>query len=451
MNKKITGLLSASIAAALLIPSLAHATLGMDLIGFGAKSRGMGGIGVAYGQDSMSLAYNPANAAKLGTRIDLGLELFNVKMSVKHDSALLPVEDSNSPESIGSGKSEYENFPLPFMGFTETINEDLSWGVALVGAGMLTSYDQSANDTFFNFGGLARSSVGVFLIRMQFLPTIAYEVDDDVTVGATLVVAAQGFKAKGLEAFGDLGFTSSPDNSLLTSNQWDMSYGVGIKLGVLWDATDDLTIGLNYSPRVDMSEFDRYSGLFAEQGDFDIAEEYALGINYKIGKKANISFEVWQVNYSDIKSLGNPGPNAADLTDFNPLCPGADTPDCQLGGDNGLGFGWTDQTRYKLGGDFQYSDKLTLRAGWAYAKSPIPEDQVLFNLLAPATIENNLTLGATYDYDESLEISVNYLHGFKNVIKGPTAFPPGSLPVEGSNAALAMSQNALGFMLGFKF
>jgi len=441
MNKKITGLLSASISAALLMPSVAHATLGMDLIGFGAKSRGMGGIGVAYAQDSLSLAYNPANASKLGNRFDIGMEIFNPKMAVKHDSALLPIENE---------QSRYEYFPMPFVGFTADINEDLSWGVAVVGAGLVTSYDQSTPDTFFNFSDLAGDKVGVYLIRMQFLPTLSYEVNDDVTVGATIILAAQGFKARGLEAFGDLGFANQP-NELITSNQWDMSYGIGFRLGALWDVTDDLTLGVNYAPSLDMSEFDRYSGLFAEKGDFDIAEEYALAVNYKLNTKSNISFEVSQVNYSDVKSMGNPGPNAADLTDFNPLCPGADTPDCKLGGANGLGFGWTDQTRYKIGGDYQYTDKLTLRAGWAYAEAPIPEDQVLFNLLAPATIEHNLTLGASYHYSDDMEISVNYLHGFENTIKGPTAFPPGSLPVDGSNGALAMVQNAFGIMLGMKF
>ena len=450
MNKKCSGLLSASIATALLLPSIAHATMGMDLIGFGAKSRGMGGIGVAYAQDTLSIAYNPANAAKVGSsRFDIGGELFNPKMAVVHDSAQLPVEDPDKAESLGIGSSRYEYFPMPFMGYAEQINEDLSWGIAVVGAGLVTSYDQP-DDTFFNFKGLAGDKVGVYLIRMLILPTLAYEVSDDVTVGVSLVAGIQGFKGRGFEAFGELGFASAP-NDKLTSNQWDTSYGLGIKLGALWDVTNDLTLGVSYAPRLNMSEFDRYSGLFAEQGDFDVAEEYALGINYKINSKSNISFEISQVNYNDIKSVGNPGPSASDPSDFNPLCPGVDTIDCKLGGDNGMGFGWQNQTRYKIGGDYAYSEKLTLRAGWAYAEAPIPGDQVLFNLLAPATVENNLTLGASYQYADDIEISMNYLHGFANDIKGPTAFPPGAGIVQGSNAAIAMVQDAVGVTLGLKF
>ena len=450
MNKKLSGLLSASIATALLMPSIAHATMGMDLIGFGAKSRGMGGIGVAYAQDSLSMAYNPANAGKVGaSRFDIGGELFHPKMSVKHNSNLLPIEDERKPDSIGIGDSRFEWFPMPFMAYAEQLNDEISWGVAVVGAGLVTSYKQP-KDTFFNFNGIAKEQVDIYLIRMMIMPTLSYEVNDDVSVGASLVIGMQGFKASGLEAFGDLGFSVANVEDM-SSGHWSQSYGLGIKLGGLWDVTDKVTIGASYAPRLNMSEFKEYKGLFAEQGDFDVAEEYALGINYKITSKANISFEVSQVNYNDIKSIGNPGPSASDPSDFNPLCPGVDTIDCKLGGSNGMGFGWQNQTRYKIGGDFAYSEKLTLRAGWAYAEAPIPEDQVLFNLLAPATVEHNLTLGASYQYADDIEISVNYLHGFANTIKGPTAFPPGPGVVEGSNAAIAMVQDAVGVTLGLKF
>jgi len=450
MNKKFSGLLSASIAAALLTPSVAHATMGMDLIGFGAKSRGMGGIGVAYAQDTLSISNNPANAAKVGNRFDIGMEIFHPEMGVTHDSSLLPINDESEPASIGLGESRYEWFPMPFMGYAEELNDDLSWGVAVVGTGLVTSYRQPEN-TFYNFEGKAGDKTGVYLIRMLFLPSIAYEVNDDVTVGASLVVAAQGFKARGLEAFEELGFSAPSDTDKISHNQWDTGYGLGFRLGALWNPIDEVTLGLNYSPRVNMSEFDDYSGLFAEQGDFDIAEEYSFGINVNL-KNINISLEIQQVNYSDVKSIGNPGPNAADPSDFNPLCPGVDTPDCLLGGDKGMGFGWTDQTRIRLGGDFQYSDKLTLRAGWAYAEAPIEKDQVLFNFLAPATTENNLTFGASYQYSPTMEISVNYLHGFENVISGPTAFTPeGQAPVENANGSIGMVQNAIGAMLGMKF
>ena len=80
---------------------------------------------------------------------------------------------------------------------------------------------------------------------------------------------------------------------------------------------------------------------------------------------------------------------------------------------------------------------MTLRAGYNYARAPIPEDQVMFNMLAPATSERHYTLGATFlDKKEASDITVTYMYSPENIIKGPTMFSGGS-------AALAMSQQSV--------
>jgi long-chain fatty acid transport protein len=109
-----------------------------------------------------------------------------------------------------------------------------------------------------------------------------------------------------------------------------------------------------------------------------------------------------------------------------------------------MGFGWTNQTVYKLGFDYKYSKNLSIRAGYNYGKSPIPEDQVLFNMLAPATVEKHVTFGTTYTLANKDELSFSFMHAFENVIKGPTMFP-------GESASLAMSQTSIGVAYGLKF
>ncbi|QLQ01512.1 MAG: outer membrane protein transport protein [Thiobacillus sp.] len=41
-----------------------------------------------------------------------------------------------------------------------------------------------------------------------------------------------------------------------------------------------------------------------------------------------------------------------------------------------MGFGWKDQTIYKLGVNWGVNERLQLRAGYNYGKSPIPDDQL---------------------------------------------------------------------------
>ena len=61
MRFKLNTLLPMLAAGSLIIPVNALATNGYFLIGFGAKSRSMGGTGVAYNMDGMAAAFNPAS------------------------------------------------------------------------------------------------------------------------------------------------------------------------------------------------------------------------------------------------------------------------------------------------------------------------------------------------------------------------------------------------------
>lgn len=454
--------LALAVAAGIAFPMSASATNGYFLIGFGAKSRGMGGAGVAYGTDGLAAAANPAAMADVEVdtmRVDVGGEFFNPPRAVRHDSAALGQTDVQSGANI---------FLIPSMGGLFKFNRDITVGMAAIGAGMGTRYDQTVPDnptcvngdtsggvgsTFFNFNCNADSTtVGVMLMQMQMLPSVAYRLNRDHYIGGSVAIAVQTFRAFGLGAFEDLGFAASNENVSGEGNDW--SYGGGIRLGGLHKFADgNLTLGWNWASRVYMTEFDKYKNLFAEQGDFDIPQHLTLGIAIKPTDKLTIAADVQHIWYSDITSVGNPGPNVLDPGDLNPLCPGDDglDPDrCKLGGDDGMGFGWEDQTAYKLGFNYDHNSRWSYRAGINYGKTPIQEDQVLFNMLAPATVEWHLTLGASYRPSPNVEWSFNFLHAFENVIKGPTAFGPEGVAVVGENASIGMRINTLGVSFAYK-
>lgn len=449
------------------VPLIANATNGYFLIGFGAKSRSMGGTGVANNTGAMAAAFNPATMIDSGTRFDIGGEIFIPPRAVTHNSSVLGYTDEESTHNL---------FMVPSMGGTYQWNDKTVVGFAFIGAGFKTEYNQTVNSdscnavnagqilgfnacppTFYNpnLTNTPAPETGVELIQMQFVPSIAYKVHENHTFGASIVLAAQFFEAKGLSAFGDLGFTSTTGK--LSDEGFEHAYGGGYRLGWLGNFMDErLKVGINYSSRVWMDPFQRYENLFAEQGDFDIPENYTIGLAYDITPVWTVAFDVQQINWSDVASIGNPGP-ATDATNVNagnlfPLCPpGTDITPCLLGGSKGLGFGWTDQTIYKLGVDWAYNEKINLRAGWNYGKSPIPETEVLFNMLAPATPEHHLTFGGGYFFTENVSLDANVMIAFVNTIKGPTAFGPGGAPVAGSNASIAMGQYGFGATLGIRF
>jgi len=369
------------------------------------------------------------------------------------------------------------------MGGTYTWDNDITAGFAFVGAGLKTEYNQSTNSdsckdvkagkipgyentacppTFFNAGGvpgqgLGGPEVGVEMIQMQFLPSLAYKINKQHSVGATLAIAATFFRAEGLEAFqtgdGGLGFAAGQGN--LTSGNWDQAFGTGYRLGYLGKFMDDrLKFGLNYSSRVWMKKLHGYRNLFAEQGGFDIPESYAAGLAFDFTPAVTMALDYQRINWSDVRSIGNPGPLASDPNNFFPLCqPPRNTNECLLGTNDGLGFGWKDQNVYKFGLDMQIDETWSARVGWNYAKSPIRKDQVLFNMLAPATPEHHLTLGVGYELSETFVIDGSFVYAFSNKIEGPTAFPKGggTLPKGSTNASLDMVQYSVGAALGIRF
>jgi len=449
------------------VPVISNATNGYFLIGFGAKSRSMGGTGVAINTGGMAAAFNPATMIESGTRFDLGAEIFIPPRSVTNESSVLGYTDEQSNQDL---------FLIPSMGGTLQISETMTAGFAFIGAGLKTEYNQTANSdsckrvnagqvpgftncppTFFDPAISVKPSTetGVELLQMQFVPSIAIKVHKNHTFGASLVFAAQFFRAEGLTAFEDLGFTSSPGN--LSDMGWEHVFGNGYRLGWLGNFMDErLKVGVNYSSRVWMQKFQRYQNLFAEQGDFDIPENYAVGVSFDFTPSWTVALDVQRIKYSDVASIGNPGPatDAENVLAGNlfALCPNDPTP-CLLGGQKGLGFGWTDMTVYKIGVDWAFNEQWNFRAGYNYGKSPIPETEVLFNMLAPATPEQHFTFGAGYFFTEDVTLDANVMIVPVNTIKGPTAFSPTGGPVApgSSNASIAMGQYSFGATLGVKF
>ena len=395
----------------------AHATNGYFLPGFGIRSQGMGGVGIAYGRDSLSTAANPANAVNTGMRGDLGFAVFNPE---RHTGVGTGAGGPNSNFGFyGDVESDAKYFLMPEMGFSMPLTDKWHVALAVVGnGGMNTTY----RDNFFSYNNTQTpprdTKLGVDMMQLLVPITAAYRVNENHALGASLVLAETRFRAYGLQAFQlfdgnfSMPITSDPDN--LTNNGFDYSYGAGVKLGWLGEFMDDkLSVGLSYASKTYMTKFDKYRGLFAEQGDFDIPENYGVGIAIKPVKSLVIAADVTRIKYSDVPSVGNPGPG---ITPF-PLAfisflsiPSINDPSKELGNDDGMGFGWKDQTVYKLGIQYGVNNRLQVRAGYNYGKSPIPDDLLTFGTLAPGIVQKHYSVGFTYKPNENLEVTGAYMY-----------------------------------------
>lgn len=412
----------------LALPNTANATNGSFLIGVGPKHRALGGAGVALPLDSTSIAINPASASHIDTtaRIDAGAMLFYPKRLACTQAI---------PECERSGANL---FLLPFGGGVYKFNRKVAFGFAATPLG--GGNTRYGRDIFIDGG--PPNTVGVDLKQMLMAPTVSYQANKLFTMGMSPLIGVQQFRAYGLDSLVTPGITDDPD--AVTNNGNDYSYGAGVRLGTLVQFYKGrLNLGASYSSKVNMTEFDKYRGLFTPNGDFDIPSNWTIGIAVKPTQKLTLAFDVKWIRYKDVPAISNSINNTVGTAN-DPTTKG------KLGSNDGGGFGWDDMTVYMIGLNYEFNDKLTLRAGFNYGESPIPDDDnLVVNTVAPATVEKHATVGFTYQFNSASEISVSYTHAFKNT---QSNFDTGDFPISpGGGARIQMVQNAIDVSYGHRF
>ncbi len=400
----------------------AYATDGYFAHGYGVKSQGMGGVGIALPQDAIAAATNPAGMGLIGDRVDFGVTWFRPQREAEIVGNAFPGVDGKYDAN------ETENFFIPEFGYNRQINPDVTLGLSVYGnGGMNTDYKRAIP----LFGSTAPR---MDLIQLFVAPTATWKINETNTVGVSVNLAYQRFEMKGLQNF--QGASIHPNN--VTNKDYDSSYGAGVHIGWIGQISDSVTLGATYQSKTYMSKFDKYKGLFAEGGDFDIPESYGVGIAVKATPALTIAADVQRIEYSEVDSVGN---------SINNLFAGN-----LLGSNKGPGFAWRDVTAVKVGASYVWNENLTIRAGYNHSSQPIRKSETLFNILAPGVVQDHITFGATYILPNKSELSFAYMHAFEEKVRGNDSIPPGFPPAGfgGGNANLKMYEDSLGIAYGWQ-
>lgn len=418
--------------AALLCANTAFATNGYFSHGYGIQAKGMGGASTAMTGDTMGGANNPASMVFVGSRFDVGLDMFSPKRDAERSGAGFPTLN-------GKVESNSTRFWVPEAGYNRMLGNRMSVGVTVYGnGGMNTNYPQGN----FNCGAgpanmlCGGGELGVDMSQLIVAPTFAMKVNDRHAVGVSLLLGYQQFKAYGLQAFdnapGFPPFTGAPGS--VTNNGYDTSSGVGLRLGYLGRLSDTLSIGAAYAPKMHMSRFDRYKGLFADGGDFDIPSHFNLGVAFQPMPALTIAVDYGRIHYSEIKSVGNPSAAAAPL-----------------GAANGPGFGWQDIDVWRLGAAWRMNEALTLRVGYNRGDNPVRGADVTFNILAPGVVTDHYTAGFTWALSRQSEISGSLMVASRQNVSGSSLFNSVLGAGAGGTETIGMRQTAIGIAWGHRF
>ena len=228
------GLLAAAPAGAggLLLYEVGTADVGLASAGFTARA-----------QDASTVFTNPAGMTRLeGTQVVLGAQLLYADLGFSIGPGTAPALGS------GDGGNPVGFFPGGGLFVSYSVSPDLKLGFAATGNfGLAQKYDSDWVGRYY--------VQEATLIGMSLLPSVAWRVSKEVSVGASLN-AAYGVLKQQVAVNNIVG---ADGQMSLDTNAW----GFGVNLGLLYEPSDATRFGVTYNSQVklDFSAPAEFSGL----------------------------------------------------------------------------------------------------------------------------------------------------------------------------------------------
>lgn len=260
--------------------------------------------------------------------------------------------------------------------------------------------------------GTPQLDPGVGLRRTVISPAYLQRVGKNGQWSLAAVFAYQRFASPGI---GPVDWSPGYDvfagmpTSVAPSVADEVSYGRGLRLDVSDALTDQLRWNLGYQSRVNMDTFNRYRGVYADPGDFDIPSSARFGLDFFATSQLSLNLGVERVMYSEIR----PFTSAALSRRFLALLGDATSP----------AFAWRDLTVYNIGGSW-HSDEGDLTLRYSTREQPVPTSILLERLLdadqggAGRTFE--LVFGRDTGASSRFQLSASYAP-FQYVLGAPTS------------------------------
>ena len=377
---------------------------GFDVREQSALFQGMSFAGAAAGGTSLaSMFWNPAAAGYSGQGLtfDSSLSLIIPRADVTVESiagqppatwglvpALSPFASLDTSVDVGRDAL----VPASYMAYR--YSSDLVFAMSINSQfGLGTKPD----NTVWAGDLLARSSK---LFSVNAAPTVAYQIAPGVQIGA-------GIQIQYLDLM-HLNFAQSPGGSTATLEGTD--WGFGYTLGVNFNPAPGTSIGIGFRSSIehDLDGTLRAGGTLPIGANLELPEKITGSITQVVMPGVRLHGTVEWTNWSRLQEVPIEG--------FSPAA---------------LSFGWEDGWYFAIGGEYDYSEKLTLRTGFGYEISPIQDPEARLVQL-PDNDRYWLSAGGTYDAGDMFgllkdaKIDFAYTHIFVEdgeFIRHPAAAP----------------------------
>ncbi len=330
---------------AMLVFSVSIATFagGFKIQDQSTRAMGMIDAFVAGADDASAVYYNPAGLTNVGRPQIIG-NLYIAHATVDYDGG---AGDDSSDGRVYVVPSGYFAMPLdPELGLYAGIGVYSPFGLGSRWG------DDTPQATMATANG-ASSLAEIRLVNIN--PSIAWKVTDKLSVGG----GVNYYKSQVINRYID---------NLLTNGEIDIDAkgdGWGYNLGIQYQATEAVALGLTYRSPVTIAyegdvELDGLNMSMDADSEIDFPAMIAGGVSWQATTKLRLElaaeWQKWSTRDSQIINYDVPVP----LLGILPTTQNTE-------------MDWEDTWVLMLGAEYELNEKWTLRGGYAYNETPVPD------------------------------------------------------------------------------
>jgi long-chain fatty acid transport protein len=368
MNVSIRGLAACSLAC------LATTALAQDggivIVDRGTNDSALAGAGaVARAGDASTAHWNAAGM----TRVDK--EQFVGGIAIAFGDVELDLSNKTQSDTQNGGGNAAMTTPVGGLYYMRPIDDRWAAGMSINGVyGGGVDYDEQ---------WAGRSSVTKAEISVvNFEPSVAFEIDEEWSVGLGVRVVQGGF----LTELRPAPSPTSPTAKVRKETDWD----VGVSLSTMYQATEDLRLGARFTSE---TEFD-FDGKVQAAGfgkapfetGFTFPRSLSMGCAWELAEETTLLADVSWTDWSKF----------------------SDQP-VRIGRQAGVTFDrdWRDTYRIGVGVEQGWGERVTLRTGVAYNSDPIRDSRRYPDIPTGESIL--IGAGMQYYVTRDVSVGVTYL------------------------------------------
>ena len=342
---------------------------GLWLNEFGTPSMGVAGAGASsVASDASTSFHNPAGMTRIkGNELMGTAGLLNA--TVEFDP------DANTPVSGGDGGDAGGLAPIIGGFYVHSLSDKWKLGANLITiTGAVLDYDDDWTGRYLN--------TEVTLLTMTFFPTIAYQVNDWLSLGGGPQIMYADLEMK-------LKAPPTNGNGTVTIDGTDVAFGFG--LGALAEVSERTRFGLVYQSEIE-PEFD---------GDVSVDP---IGLQVAVDTKITLARFIKLSGYHELSDqwalLGTIG--WEDWSAFKDVNISA------AQGSQKIPRNWDDTWKFAAGVHYRPVEKWLLQLGCSYDTSPVDKEDRTPDM--PMDRQIRYATGVQYEWSERLSAGAQFVY-----------------------------------------